>query len=87
LEYKKVYRDADERESYGVEALVPVFRLQALHEHLGITTAPKYQIKGVLCPGRVEYCAIAEIFGSRVISRHQGPTFWASTNDAIVDVA
>jgi hypothetical protein len=76
LKSEKLYGDADERESYGVEALVPVGRLQALLLHLGITTAPKYQIKGVPHPGWVEYRAIAEIFsGSRVISRHLEPAF------------
>jgi hypothetical protein len=75
-ENEKWYRNTDERESYGVEAPVPVGRLQALLVHLGITTTPKYQIKGVTCLGRVEYHAIAEIFSrSRVISRHQEPAF------------
>jgi hypothetical protein len=36
----KMYRDADEVESFGIKALVPAGRLQALLEHLGITTAP-----------------------------------------------
>jgi hypothetical protein len=53
-ENEKLYCDADERESYGVEAPVPVDRLQALLVHMGITTAPKYQIQGVLRTGRVE---------------------------------
>jgi hypothetical protein len=75
-EYEKLYCNANERDSYGVEAPIPIGRLQALLVHLGITTTPKYQIKGVTCLGRVEYHAIAEIFSrSRVISRHQGPTF------------
>jgi hypothetical protein len=83
-EYENLYHDANERESYRVEALVPVGRLKALSVHLGITTAPKYWIKGVPCPGWVEYCATIEIFsGSRVISRHQGPTFRASTSDVV----
>jgi hypothetical protein len=37
-----LYRDAEEMESYGVEAPVPVSRLQALLVHLGIATVPKY---------------------------------------------
>jgi hypothetical protein len=36
----KMYRDADEVESFGIKALVPAGRLRALLEHLGITTAP-----------------------------------------------
>jgi hypothetical protein len=87
-EYEKLYCNANERDSYGVEAPIPIGRLQALLVHLGITTTPKYQIKGVTCLGRVEYHAIAEIFSrSRVISRHQGPTFWALTSDAMADAA
>jgi hypothetical protein len=59
---------ADEVESFGAEAPVLAGRLRALLEHLGITTAPRYRIKEVLCSGRVEFRAIAEIFfGSRVL--------------------
>jgi hypothetical protein len=39
-EAEKLYRDADEVESFGAEAPVLAGRLQALMEHLGITTAP-----------------------------------------------
>jgi hypothetical protein len=45
-----MYHDANEMESYGVEAPVPIGRLQALLVHMGLTTAPKYQIKGVPHP-------------------------------------
>jgi hypothetical protein len=37
---EKMYRDADEVESFGAEAPVLAGRLRALLEHLGITTAP-----------------------------------------------
>jgi hypothetical protein len=43
-----MYQDADEVESFGVEAPVLTGRLQALLEHLGITAAPRYRIKEVL---------------------------------------
>jgi hypothetical protein len=43
--FEKMYRDADEVESFGVEAPVLAGRLRALLEHLGITTAPRYRIK------------------------------------------
>jgi hypothetical protein len=46
-ENEKWYHDADERESYRVEALVPIGRPQALLVHMGISTTPKYQIKRV----------------------------------------
>jgi hypothetical protein len=87
-EDKKMYRDADEVESFGIEAPVLTDKLQALIEHLAITTAPRYRIKEVSPSGRVEFKAIAEIFfGSRVLCRHKGPAFRTSRSDAIADVA
>jgi hypothetical protein len=83
-----MYRDADEVESFRAEAPVPIGRLRALLEHLGITTTPRYRIKEVLHPGRVEFKAIAEIFfGSRVLCRHKGPAFRTSHSDVVADVA
>jgi hypothetical protein len=65
---EKMYRDVNEVESFRVKAPVLVGRLRALLEHLGITTAPRYWIKEVPRPGRVEFKAVAEIFfGSRVL--------------------
>jgi hypothetical protein len=58
-EDEKMYRDADEVESFGIEAPVLTDRLRALLEHLGITTAPRYRIKEVPHSGRVEFKAIA----------------------------
>jgi hypothetical protein len=46
-EYVKMYRDANEVESFEAEAPVTTGRLRALLEHLGITTAPRYRIKEV----------------------------------------
>jgi hypothetical protein len=40
IEDEKMYWDADEVESFGAKAPVPAGRLQALLEHLGITTTP-----------------------------------------------
>jgi hypothetical protein len=83
-----MYQDADEVESFGAESPILAGRLQALLEHLGITTAPRYRIKEVPRSRRVEFKAIAEIFfGSRVICRHKGPAFRTSHNDAIADAA
>jgi hypothetical protein len=88
IEDEKMYRDADEVESFGVKAPVLTGGLQALLEHLGITTAPRYRIKEVLHPGRVEFKAIAEIFfGSRVLCRHNRPAFRTSRSDAVADAA
>jgi hypothetical protein len=83
-----MYRDTDEVESFRAEAPVLAGRLQALLEHLGITTAPRYRIKEVPRSGRVEFKAIAEIFfGSRVLCRHKGPTFRTSRSDVVADAA
>jgi hypothetical protein len=86
IEAEKMYRDADEVESFGVEAPILTGRLRALLEHLGSTTTPRYRIKEVARSGRVEFKAIVEIFfGSRVLCRLQGPTFRTSHNDAVAD--
>jgi hypothetical protein len=87
-EDEKMYRDADEVESSGVEAPVLTGRLRALLEHLGITTAPRYRIKEVPHSGWVEFKAVVEIFFEpRVICRHKGPAFRTSRNDAVADAA
>jgi hypothetical protein len=87
-EDEKMYRDADEVESFRIEAPVLTGRLRALLEHLGITIAPRYRIKEVPRSGRVEFKAIAEIFfGSRVLCRHKGPAFKTSHSNAIADAA
>jgi hypothetical protein len=83
-----MYRDANEVESFGVEAPVLAGRLRALLEQLGITTTPRYRIKEVLHPGQVEFKANADIFfGSRVLCRHKGPAFRTSYSDAVADAA
>jgi hypothetical protein len=46
-EAEKMYRDADEVESFGAESPILTGRLRALLEHRGITTAPRYRIKEV----------------------------------------
>jgi hypothetical protein len=85
-EVEKMYRDADEVESFGAEAPVPTRRLRALLEHLGINTAPRYRTKEVRHPRRVEFKAIAEIFLMfRILYRHQGSAFRASRSKAVVD--
>jgi hypothetical protein len=87
-EPEKIYQDADEAESFSAESPILASRLRALLEHLGITTAPRYRIKEVPCPGRVEFKAIVEIFfGSRILYRHMGPAFRTSHSDAVADVA
>jgi hypothetical protein len=87
-EPEKLYRDADEVESFGAESPILAGRLRALLEHLGITTAPRYRIKEVSRLGRVEFKAIAEIFfGSRILCPHNGPAFRTSRSDVVADAA
>jgi hypothetical protein len=61
-EPEKMYRDADEVESFGAESPILVGRFRASLEHLGITIAPRYRVKEVSHSGRVEFKAITEIF-------------------------
>jgi hypothetical protein len=85
---EKMYRDADEVESFRAESPILVGRLRALLEHLGITTTPRYRTKEVPRPGRVEFKAIVEIFFvSRILCRHKGPAFRTSRCDAVADAA
>jgi hypothetical protein len=87
-EPEKMYRDAYEVVSFGVESPILVGRLRALLEHLGITTTPRYRIKDVPCSGRVEFNAIAEIFfGSRILCRHKGRAFRTSRSDDVANAA
>jgi hypothetical protein len=87
-EDEKMYRDADEVESFRAESPILAGRLRALLEHLVITTAPRYRIKEVPRSGRVEFKAIAEIFfRSRILCRHKGPAFRTSRSDAVADAA
>jgi hypothetical protein len=85
-EPEKMYRDADEVESFGVESPILAGRLRALLDNLGITTAPWYRIKEVPHSRWVEFKAIAEIFfGSRILCRHKGPAFRTLRSDAVAD--
>jgi hypothetical protein len=87
-EAEKMYRDADEVESFGAESSILIGRLRALLEHLSITAAPRYRIKEVPRSGRVEFKAVVEIFfESRVLCWHKEPTFRTSHSDAVADAA
>jgi hypothetical protein len=87
-EPEKMYRDADEVESFRAESSILAGRLRALLEHLGITIAPRYRVKEVPHSGRLEFKAIAEIFfGSRILCRHNGPAFRTSHSDVVGDAA
>jgi hypothetical protein len=81
-----MYRDADEVESFGAEAPLPTGRLQALLEHLGITTTPRYRIKEAPRLDQVEFKAIIETFlGSIVLCSHKGLAFRASCSDTVAN--
>jgi hypothetical protein len=56
-EAEKMYRDADEVESFGAESPILTGRLRALLEHLGIPIAPWYRIKEVPHSGRLQFKA------------------------------
>jgi hypothetical protein len=87
-EPEKMYRDADEVESFRAESPILASRLRALLEHLGITTTPRYRVKEVSCSGRVEFKAIIEIFfRSRILCRHKRPAFRTSCSDVVADAA
>jgi hypothetical protein len=87
-EPEKMYRDADEVDSFGAESPILADRLRALLEHLGITTAPRYRIKEVPRSRRVEFKAIAEIFfGSMILCRYNGPAFRTLCSDAVADAS
>jgi hypothetical protein len=87
-EGRKLYWDANKRESFGAEAPMPTIRLHDLLGHLSITSAPKYRIKGVLRLGWVEFKAVVETFSRpRVLCRHQGLAFVASICDVVADAS
>jgi hypothetical protein len=46
-EPEKMYRDADEVESFGAESPILTDKLRALLEHLGTSIAPWYRVKEV----------------------------------------
>jgi hypothetical protein len=81
-----MYRDADEIRTFGNEALVPTGRLNDLLNRIDTTTPLEFRIKRVSFPGREEYKAIVEILsGPNVLSRHKGPAFRATYQDAVAD--
>jgi hypothetical protein len=88
VEKDKTYRGANEIKTAENEAPIPTGRLRDLLNHLDITTLPMFRIKIVSCPGWEEYKAIMEIFsGPNVLSRHKGPAYRATYQDAVVDAA
>jgi hypothetical protein len=83
-----MFHDADEIKTFGDEAPIPTGRLRDLLNHINTTTPPEFRINKVSRPGREEYKAIMEVIsGPNVLSRHKGPTFRTTYQDAVVDAA
>jgi hypothetical protein len=86
VEKDEIFHDANEIKTFGDEALIPTGRLRDLLNHINITTPTEFRIKRISCPGREEYKAIVEIIsGPNVLSRHKGPAFRTTYQDAVVD--
>jgi hypothetical protein len=59
-----------------------------LLNRINITTPLEFRIKRILRPSREEYKAIVEILsGPNVLSRHKGPAFRTTYQDAVVNAA
>jgi hypothetical protein len=87
-EKDETFHDADEIKIFGDEAPIPTGRLRDLLNHINITTLPEFRIKRILRPGQEEYKAIIEIIsGPNVLSRHKGPAFRTTYQDAVADTA
>jgi hypothetical protein len=86
VEKDETFHDADEIKTFGNEAPIPIGRLRDLLNHINITTPPEFRIKRIPCPGQEEYKAIMEILcGPNVLSRHKGPAFRTTCQDAVAD--
>jgi hypothetical protein len=87
-EKDEIFHDADKIKTFGDEAPIPPGRLRDLLNHINITTPPKFRIKRIPRPGREEYKIIVEIIsGPNVLSRHKGPAFKTTYQDAVADTA
>jgi hypothetical protein len=87
-EKDEMFHDANEIKTFGNTAPIPTGRLRYLLNRINITTPPKFRIKRIPCPGREEYKAIVEILsGPNVLSRHKGPAFRTTCQDAVADTA
>jgi hypothetical protein len=76
-----LYRDADEKESFGAEAPIPTGRLRTLLRHLGITSAQRYQIKEVPRPGCQLRNSDATIRGYQRMVEDQANDLYVSDTD------
>jgi hypothetical protein len=87
-ERDETFHDADEIKTFGYDALIPIGRLRDLLNRINITTPPEFTIIRIPCPGREEYKEIMEIISRpNVHSRHKGPAFRTTFQDAVADAA
>jgi hypothetical protein len=87
-EKDETFHDADKIKTFGNETLIPTGRLRDLLNRINITTPPEFRIKRIPRLGREEYKAIVEILsGPNVLSRHKGPAFRTTCQDAVANTA
>jgi hypothetical protein len=87
-EKDEALHNANEIKTFRDEAPIPTGRLRDLLNHINITTPLEFRINRISCPGREEYKAIMEIIsGPNVLSRHKGPAFRTTHQDAVADAA
>jgi hypothetical protein len=87
-EKDETFHDVDEIKTFGDEAPIPTGRLRDLLNHINITTLSEIRIKRIPCPGREEYKTIMEIIREpNVLSRHKGPAFRTTHQNAVADAA
>jgi hypothetical protein len=87
-EMDDTFHDTDEIKTFGDEAPISSDRLRDLLNRINITTLPEFRIKRIMRPSREEYKAILEIISRpNVLSRHKGPTFRTTYQDAVADTA
>jgi hypothetical protein len=88
VEKDETFHNADEIKTFGNEAPIPTGRLRDLLNRVNIITPPEFRIKRIPRPGREEYKAIMEIISEpNVLSRHKGPAFRTTCQDAGADAA
>jgi hypothetical protein len=88
VEKDETFRDTNEIKTAENDASIPTGSLRDLLNHLNITTHPEFRIKRVPRLGWKGYKTIVEIFsGPNVLSRHKGPAFRATYQDAVADAA
>jgi hypothetical protein len=85
-EKDETFHNVDEIKTFGDETPIPTDRLRDLLNRINIATPPEFRIKRIPRPCREEYKAIMEIInGPNVLSRHKGPDFRTTHQDAVAN--